>query len=164
MKNINAIVAVDAAWGIGKDNDMPWPKLTSDLKRFKELTNNSVVVMGKNTWLSLPKKPLPNRENIVISKSLDDDYAIKLSGNPETIINTIKNKTDKDIWIMGGKQIYEQFLDYCNKIYVTKIKGDFNCDIIFPKLQLLNSFKIESKSEVFLDNNIEIYYETWEKK
>ena len=61
------IVCFDSNYGIGKNNTIPW-KLSSDLKRFKELTLNNIVIMGKNTWTSLPKKPLQNRINIVISK------------------------------------------------------------------------------------------------
>jgi len=88
-RRINAIVAVDEHWGIGKDGTMPWPHLSEDLKRFKKLTDGSMIVMGKNTWLSLPKRPLPGRENVVISRTLDDDSVITVSGDPKTIINKL---------------------------------------------------------------------------
>ena len=66
------ILACDPTGGIGKDNQLPWSMLEGDLPRFKSLTANQVIVMGKNTWLSLPKKPLPSRLNFVVSSSLLD--------------------------------------------------------------------------------------------
>jgi dihydrofolate reductase len=163
MSKIRAIVAVDSDWGIGKNNDMPWPRLNSDLQRFKELTENSVVLMGKNTWLSLPKKPLPNRENVVVTSSLKDDFVIKTSSDPETIINKIQSATEKPIWIIGGRQIYEQFLPYCDSVYLTKINGDFQCDVHFPSDTLHTHFVLESKNDPIIDNNTMIHYEIWRK-
>ena len=69
---IKAILACDQDWGIGKDGDLPWPHNTEDLKWFKESTIGGVVVMGKSTWNSLPRKPLPNRKNIIITSSEQD--------------------------------------------------------------------------------------------
>ncbi len=163
MTTINAIVAVDSFWGIGKNNDMPWPRLKTDLQRFKSLTENSVVIMGKNTWLSLPKKPLPNRENIVVSSSLKDDFVVKISDTPETIIKKVQSVTNKPIWIIGGKQIYQQFLPFCEQVHVTKIQDSFDCDVLFPVDTLYKHFVLDNKTNEIIDNNIKIHYETWRK-
>ena len=69
---IRAILACDQDWGIGKDGDLPWPHNPDDLKWFKEQTTGSVVAMGKRTWDSLPTKPLPNRNNVVVTSSEGD--------------------------------------------------------------------------------------------
>ena len=75
---IKAILACDDEWGIGKNGDLPWPHNPADLRWFKNNTLNSVVVMGKSTWDSLPRKPLPNRENLIVTTSKqefgNDDY------------------------------------------------------------------------------------------
>jgi dihydrofolate reductase len=162
-KKINAIVAVDTNWGIGLNNTMPWPNLSSDLKRFKELTTNSLILMGKNTWLSLPKKPLPNRENIIVSNSLDDPYAVKINGEPDDIIKKLSKATNKDIWIIGGENLYSQFLTYCDSVYITKIHGDFNCDRFFPSEILIKYFTPVIVESEITDNNIKIHYEIWRK-
>ena len=162
-RKINAIVAVDDRWGIGKDGTMPWPHLAEDLQRFKKLTDGAMIVMGKNTWLSLPKRPLPNRENIIVSKSLEDDYAVTISGEPKAILAKLKQITESDIWIIGGAEIYRQFLPYCNTVYVTRIHDDYECDTRFPEAILDRHFVLDYIEDSIVDNDVELHYEIWEK-
>lgn len=162
-RKINAIVAVDDRWGIGKDGTMPWPHLAEDLQRFKKLTDGAMIVMGKNTWLSLPKRPLPNRENIIVSKSLEDDYAVTISGDPKAILTKLKQITESDIWIIGGAEIYRQFLPYCNTVYVTRIHDDYECDTRFPEAILDRHFVLDYIEDSIVDNDVELHYEIWEK-
>ena len=162
---INAIVAVDENWGIGKDGTMPWPRLSEDLKNFKKLTDDSVIVMGKNTWLSLPKRPLPNRDNVIVTRTLEEesDFVTKLSGDPKSIITKLKQTFDSDIWIIGGSEIYRQFLPLCNSVYITRIHGDYECDTKFPKTILERYFVLDYIEDSIVDNDVEIHYEIWEK-
>lgn len=160
-RKINAIVAVDDKWGIGKENKLPWPHLSEDLKRFKTLTDGAMIVMGRNTWESLPKRPLPNRENIVISSSFTDDFVV--TGDAKLIITNLKQRTDNDIWIIGGEQIYKQLLPYCDSVYVTRVHGDFDCDAHFTKALLERHFVLDYIEDSIVDNDIEIHYEIWEK-
>ncbi len=76
---IRAILACDQDWGIGKDGDLPWPHNPADLKWFKESTLDSTVVMGKTTWDSLPVKPLPNRQHIVVAQSVFSSIIFNLN-------------------------------------------------------------------------------------
>ena len=76
---IKAILACDEEWGIGKDGDLPWPHNSADLKWFKDNTVNGIVVMGKSTWDSLPRKPLPKRKNIVVTRTKLDSAINDLS-------------------------------------------------------------------------------------
>ena len=95
---IKAIVAVDENWGIGYNGDL-LEHVPEDLKRFKELTTNNIVVMGRKTWDSLPKKPLPNRLNIVVtSKQIEDMENVKFLSLEETI-RYIINYKPKRLWI-----------------------------------------------------------------
>jgi dihydrofolate reductase len=162
-RQVNAIVAVDDHWGIGKEGIMPWPHLADDLKRFKKLTDNAMIVMGKNTWLSLPNRPLPNRQNIVVSRTLKDDTAIVMSGDAKSIITKLKQTTDLDIWIIGGSEIYRQFLPFCNSVYITRIDGDYDCDTKFPEAILQRHFLLDYIEDSILDNDVAIHYEIWEK-
>ena len=116
---ISAIVAVNEDWGIGYNNDL-LEHIPADLKFFKTMTTGKTVVMGLNTWDSLPKKPLPNRFNIIIEPT---DY-YKEPDAPiahmdlDTFINSLD---DTEYVVMGGGSIYRQLLPYCDRVYVTKI-------------------------------------------
>ena len=129
---ISIIVAIAENYAIGKNNDLLW-HLPNDLKRFKELTTGHKIIMGKNTYLSLPKRPLPNRENIVITdvngelfEGATTVYAIDgaaalITGNEEA-------------FIIGGGMVYRQFLPLANRLYLTKVHCAFDADIFFPEL------------------------------
>jgi dihydrofolate reductase len=162
-KKVNAIVAVDNKWGIGLNGTMPWPRLSEDLKRFKNLTSGSMIVMGKNTWLSLPKRPLPDRDNIIVSRSLEDDFAITVEGDAKSIITKLKSASSGDIWIIGGAEIYRQFLPFCNSVHVTFIQDDFKCDTKFPEAILKRYFVQDYVEDTILDNDVSTHYEIWEK-
>ena len=129
---ISILVAVDEKGGIGKGNNLMW-NIPSDLRRFKEITtkdqiginnNNNTVVMGRKTCDSIGKL-LPNRTNIVLSSKNKCSYKV------EDILDYNERYTEEEIFIIGGEQIYKQFLPYADKIYLTKVKGDFGADRFF---------------------------------
>ena len=137
---MNMIVAYCKNRGIGIGNTLPW-KIKNELKYFKDLTTankNDCVIMGKNTWLSLPKKPLPNRTNIILSSSLKKEELPKdtlLFNNKECLIKHI-NQQNYTPLIIGGEKIYETFISSkeLKNIYVTFINEKYNCDTFFPKI------------------------------
>lgn len=137
---ISAIVAVDNNWGIGFNGDL-LEHIPEDLKYFKELTENNTVVMGRKTWDSLPKKPLPNRYNYIITHSPPEDVAIDVIGHlsvcmtMEYLKENILTQDDRETFIIGGGQIYKELLPYCDRVYVTKIYKDHDqVDTYFPNL------------------------------
>ena len=143
---IAAIVAVDGNNGIGFDGEL-LERIPEDMKRFKELTKGEVVIMGRKTWESLPVQPLPERDNLIISSTLR--FAQMKDGYPveafpiETLKATLAFakheyvKPHKDFFIIGGGQIYEQLLPYCDTIYMTRIDTVHeNVDTYFPPLDL----------------------------
>lgn len=139
---INTIVAVDKNWAIGKDNKL-LAHIKCDLEYFKRTTNGHIVVMGYNTYMSLPIKPLPNRTNIVITrKDIELDGCI--------VVNSIDNlfkklddiKDNKEVFIIGGASIYEQFLPYSDRLFITHIFHEFEADTFFPKVD--DSWEIEN--------------------
>ena len=132
---ISAVVAVDNNWGIGYNGDL-LEHIPGDLKYFKELTSGYAVVMGRKTWDSLPKKPLPNRFNVVIT-SQERHFEEMTAFIPfSEAVSRLKHSPKEDNWfIIGGGQIYKELLPYCDRVYVTKIFKDHDkVDTYFPNL------------------------------
>lgn len=140
--SVNAILACDDNWGIGKDNDLPWPRNDYDMKWFRENTTGGVVVMGRKTWESIGSKQLPNRVNIVVTSqghTYDDPKTrptATWSGSMIDCINYLRAMhRGRKIWMIGGANIYKQTVPLCDHVYLTRIEGDYNCDAFFdPKL------------------------------
>jgi len=145
---IRAILAHDAYWGIGKDGDLPWPKNTEDLQWFKESTAGGVVVMGAETWRSLPRKPLPGRENVVITRR-DDIEADVVVDLPSAIKLLPQMNYTKDVWIIGGAWTLKQLLTYCDELWLNDVGNDYDCDTFLPKKEITKLFEpgsVEIKS------------------
>lgn len=155
---VNVIVAYCKNGGIGINNTLPW-KISSDLKKFKKITlgnKNNAVVMGKNTWISLRNNALPMRDNLILSTSLDIDIVepsgyITKSFNNELLLKEFVNKKNyQELWIIGGENIYDLFLNKTNifeinRIVVTFIDEYVECDKFFPKIDT-NKYSFISKS------------------
>lgn len=135
-KNINFIVAIDKNNGIGYNNDL-LTHLPSDLKRFKELTTDNVVIMGHNTFKSLKReKGLPNRLNIVLTREVKtDNENVKYINDINKFIDNY-NFENKDIFVIGGSSIYKSFSQlkgFKKTYYITEIDNSFeNVDTFFP--------------------------------
>lgn len=146
---ISAIVAVDANWGIGFDGEL-LERIPEDMKRFRALTTNHTIMMGKKTWNSLPSHPLPNRVNIVITHTGHQDSEMTSFISMENAISCIQNwYDDEEIFIIGGGQIYEQLLPYCDTVYLTYIGRDHkNVDTYFPRIDKDPEWEIDTCTEL----------------
>jgi dihydrofolate reductase len=127
--NFELVVAHDIRNVIGKDGKMPW-QVPEDLARFRRLTTDHIVVMGRKTYDSLPKnnRPLPNRLNIVITRSThlavpEGVVCTDMENAVNTIVN-IQNKTGKRVFIIGGGEIYSHLGRYCHIMHITKMLVD----------------------------------------
>ena len=162
---MNLIVAVDENWAIGKEGDL-LEKISEGLKRFKELTTNNIVVMGRVTFDSLPKKrPLPNRKNIVLTR--DKTLVIEGVEICYTVDELLKmiEKEEKDVFVMGGEKIYKLLLPFCKKAYVTKIYNSYDADRYMENLDISEEWEEKIKEEIREnDNGIKYQYITYEKK
>jgi dihydrofolate reductase len=156
---IKAILACDQEWGIGKNGALPWPHNSADLKWFKEHTNNSTIVMGRKTWESLPVKPLPNRENIVVTSGLikGPDVVVDMRSFYKILPQI---KFHKDVWIIGGAQLIEQCLGVIDEFYLSRIEGVYNCDTFLPADLIMDKFKLYDAEETDSD----LYIEKWARK
>ncbi len=137
---ITLIAGVDKNFLIGKGLSLPWPKLSADMKFFREKTLGKTIVMGAVTFKSLGKA-LPDRKNIVLSKEpLPENLStenIVVFDSIEPVLEMAKNE---EIMIIGGRTIYKEFLPYADKIYITFIDDEFEGDVYFP-LTDLSSWK-----------------------
>ena len=138
------IVSMDENYAIGFENDILY-HFKKDLKRFKKLTSGGIIVMGRKTFESLPGR-LPNRFHIVLSNSTYVDEADYTCNNIDEIINLSKNK---DVWIIGGSQIYKQLLPFVKIIELTLVHGIkyYDTDIKFLKNNL-KEFKLLDEESI----------------
>ena len=126
---INCLVAVEKSQGIGFNGQMPWPHLNGDMSWFRNMTTGQVVIMGSTTYDSLGKS-LPNRINVVISRKRNlGDHTF--SDTIAAIDFCALEYPDKDIFIIGGSAIYEQYISVIDRFYVTEIDADYKCDKFF---------------------------------
>ena len=141
------VAASGDAMVIGKENQLPWPKNSEDLKFFKETTMGGTVIMGRKTFESIGQRPLPGRENIVLSRSsfgyggLDE---VKIFHSVE---EAIENASRSNVFIIGGAEIYRQTIDKAEKIYLTRIPGNYSGDVKYPAIPpVFKENKEESES------------------
>ena len=127
---ISIIAAVGKNNELGRGNDLIW-HIKEDLKNFKDLTIGKYIVMGKNTYKSLPRH-LEGRKYIVLSSSLDNIDDGMLFKDFNKLLEFVKN-LDEEIMIIGGASIYKLFLPYANKLYLTEIDSEEQADVYFPK-------------------------------
>jgi len=171
---MNMIVAFCKNRGIGYKNQLPW-HIPNELKYFKRKTTHgkkNAIIMGKNTWDSFPKKPLQNRQNIILSSTLHNSYIQSnyentfVKSNFNDLNNTLDILLNKEyrVWIIGGKSIYDYYINdpKLEKIYVTYINNIFLNDVKFPEIPY--NFQLKNTSELFKDNTVTYYHKIYENK
>ena len=131
---IKMIIATDCNFGIGKDNKLPWD-CPEDLQYFKEQTKDKIVIMGRNTYESLPfENGLPDRTNYILSRSLnlpDNMYRLCQLRCLTDIKKYCLDTTKRDVWVIGGASVYNQFLSRVEEIHHTIVDGEYDCDTFF---------------------------------
>ena len=155
---MNLIVAVSADWGIGFKNELLF-SIPADLKRFRQITMGKTVVMGHNTFRSLPgMKPLPGRKNVVLSRNPE----LQIPG--VFVVNSKEEvEMSDEVFIIGGGEVYELFLDDCTKAYVTKVKKNPKADCFFPNLDEKNGWFLEDESGKLYEDGLSFVYCVYRK-
>ncbi len=163
MKQISIIVAIASNYAIGKDNDLLW-HISKDLKRFKEITKDHYIVMGKRTYFSLPVRPLPNRTSLIITDVENEviDNCLMAYSIEDAIE---KMDPHKENFIIGGGSVYSQFMPYADKLYITRVHKDFEADTFFPEIEL-DKWEMIEKEDVNNDpqNDFTYSFETYKRK
>ena len=154
---ISISVAVSKNNIIGKNNDLPW-HISEDLKRFKRITSNKKMIMGRKAFESLPGI-LPNREHIIITRNEN----FKVDSDKVTVVHDLNSliekysKCEDEVFVIGGAEIYKQFLPYVQKIYLTQIDETFEGDTYWPEINY-DEFKTEYTSEQLTDEKNGLKY------
>ncbi|MBE8163415.1 MAG: dihydrofolate reductase [Bdellovibrionaceae bacterium] len=134
---LSHITAVDQNNGIGINGELPW-NIPKDMEFFKTTTQNKIIIMGRKTFDSI-HHPLPNRLNIVISRSKHthpSKQVLFVSSINDAITEAKKHTAqyDKEVFVIGGAEIYKQSLSLVDRIYITRIAYNYNCDAFYPSI------------------------------
>ena len=154
---ISLIAAVAKNGVIGNEGDLPW-NLPSDLKKFKEITDNKPIIMGRKTWDSIGR-PLPNRDNIIVSRNIN----LEIEGgiiclSPDKAISIAKIKANErgceEIMVIGGGYIYQEFMSVADKLYITEVDLEIEGDAYVPKIdpELFKEISREERNKDPEDN------------
>ena len=136
MATVSIIAAIGENRELGKDNKLLW-NIKKDLKRFKDITIGSVVIMGRKTYESIGK-PLPKRINIIVTRNRKYNvHGCHITHSLEKAIE-IGEKKSKQVFIIGGGQIYKQAIPFTDKLYLTIVKGEYIADTYFPDYSVFN--------------------------
>jgi dihydrofolate reductase len=157
----NIIVACTLKGGIGRNGTIPW-KAPLDLKQFYKLTTmrpkdkTNVLIMGRRTYQSIGNKPLKDRVNIVVSKTLEPDDNIIVAHDFDSALNISYNiENIHNVFVIGGSEIYKEAIIHkdCENIYLTQIKENIDCDTFFP-IDVLQNYNKNILETDIIDNNI----------
>lgn len=131
--NLSIIAAIDLGAGIGNKGQMPWPRLSGDLRRFKWLTEGSPVIMGRKTFESIGK-PLPKRENIVLSSTRSFPGTIQAKNFYSALVKAKGAAKGGEVFVIGGASLYELALTHesLRTMHLSVVHGNFEADVFFP--------------------------------
>ena len=150
---MKVIVGCDPNGGIGYQNKLPWNNIQGDLPRFKQLTTGKVVIMGRNTWESLPKKPLPNRINVVVTKQ-NIPGVTTINSLPETDTMDLH-----DAWLIGGAALINTSWHLIEEVHLTRTFAKYKCDTFVDLEKLEKEFVCWAK-----EDHVDHSYEIWKRK
>lgn len=140
--NLSVIVAVARNGAIGREGDLLW-HISDDLRHFKAVTSGHAVLMGRKTYESFPRRPLPDRFHIVLSATATlDDLQVPEPRRADVVcvrdvaqaLAQVSRRGEEEVFVIGGGRVYEQFLPFCDKAYITEVDADFEADTFFPAL------------------------------
>ena len=163
------IFAVDKSWDIGFARGM-LAEIKEDLKRFRELTEGNIVIMGRKTLEAIPgQAPLPNRINILVTRSDKYNnkgfYIVDNLDKLHPLLKELNPNREMKVFVTGGESIVKQLMPYCNKAYITKILKDYpNADTSIPNLDLDDTWKIVSESKIYYQGDLPFKYVEYTRK
>jgi dihydrofolate reductase len=152
-KPVSIIVAVDEGGGFGKNGKIPW-RFPKDSQHFKDVTSGGICIMGKRTYNEIAEKRegqtlLPNRDSYVLSRSAGFNPVGAMKGKGlRQVIENIPTDDHRKIFVIGGEKLFVEALSWCNKVYLTVIKREYDCDRHFPVKFLSENYKIDSGEEL----------------
>ncbi len=157
MPEIRFIAAIDDKRGLAKKQKIPWD-LPTDKKYFRDKLATGPVVMGYKTYVSNGRKPYGTFENTVFSRQ---DISLDNAAVHRDAEKFFKN-LDYDVWVAGGGEIFAAALPFATILYITRVIGDFDCDVFFPRYE--DGFRLESAGPWQAENGIRFRFEIWAPK
>ncbi|WP_155286798.1 dihydrofolate reductase [Lacticaseibacillus zhaodongensis] len=159
------IWAQDANGLIGQDGHLPW-HLSDDLKYFKQRTLGQIVLMGRKTFEGMGSRPLPRRDNLVLTRQADyqvsgDNIAVVTS--PEAALEYAEARPDQTLFVIGGAGVFMSFADKVDTLYVTRIAGTFTGDTVMPELDFSKFKRTGLRTVENDDPQLTHSFETWER-
>ncbi len=162
MPVLSLIAAMDNNRLIGNANDLPW-RLPADLQHFKSITMGKPIIMGRKTWESLGR-PLPGRKNIAITR--DTAYQAEGAEVVHSLEQALEQTADaEEVMIIGGANLYAQALQRVERLYLTRVEGEFEGDSWFPEIAKSEWELVDSEAHAPDERNPYAYrFETWQRK
>ena len=140
------ILVMDNDCAIGRGGGLLC-RLPEDMKHFRETTKNSVVIMGRKTYESFPKRPLPDRENLVLSRSGAAIDGAEVFGDIPSVLERVKG-SEKPVFVIGGAEIYRQLAPYCDEALITRVYENFGGDVFFEDIEHDREWSLAESSAV----------------
>lgn len=160
---MNIIAAASRNWGIGKDNGLLF-NIPTDMKFFRETTMGKVVIMGRKTLESFPgARPLPKRENIVLSRN--PDYApegVTVCRTPQEVLAEAKKHDSDDVFVIGGAQIYRMMIPFCKRAYITLVDAEPEADSFLPDFTKLVGWRLADATDAVEENGVRFNFNIFE--
>lgn len=161
---MNLIVCINETLGIGLNGNLLY-HIPQDMEYFKSKTLGKVVVMGSRTYQTLRVKPLPNRRNIILTKSKLDVPNVEICHSKEEVLKLIYDTPQDDIYIIGGSSIYQTFLDTISIAYVTKVYDTCLADTFFPlDFEKSLEWHLIDKSQVYEYQGIDYSFNVYKRR
>ena len=154
---VSLIVAIGEDGSIGKNGELIW-KISEDLKRFKKLTTGHPVIMGRKTWESLPKRPLPHRRNIVLTRN--KDYVAEGGEVTSSIEEALDMTRGESPFIIGGSEIYKAFMPYITDFHITKVFD--KCRDADTFLELPDNIELVWESPVYSESDLKYQFRNYQ--
>ena len=148
--NISIIAIVAANGTIGRDNTLPW-RMSTDLKRFKALTMGHHMIMGRRTYDSIGRKPLPGRPHIIITREYLELEGVQVVHSIEDALAIAKKANDDEPFIAGGAEIFRQSMHRATRMYITQIHAEVVGDTFFPEFDDVNEWKLVDREDFEAD-------------
>ena len=156
---MNAIAAVSASWGIGREGDLIF-RISEDLKRFRALTTGGAVIMGRRTLDSMPGgRPLPNRRSIVLTRDAGFSRpGVETAGSVEEALALTAGEDPERVWLCGGGEVYRLLLPCCRRCCLTRVYADPPCDVWFPDLDRMREWKLLHAGAILSDGALDYQF------
>lgn len=159
MREVNFIWGEDLDGWIGKDNGLPW-HVPADMAHFKELTMNHPIIMGRKTYNSIGK-PLPNRQNIVLTHQAIANEDVTVVHDVETLDQLIDALSDGQVYVIGGARIFSLMMPLVNKLERTIINGHYDGDVKMTPIDY-DQWHLTNRDEIKENGQTSCWFETWE--